>query len=80
MYKAMTSFLISVFLTAGLILALATKEAHAYIDIASGSIIVQALFASAFGGLIAIRAFWSRITQAISRSLARLKGSKETIE
>ena len=80
MYKSLSSLLISIFFTAGFILAVTTKEAHAYIDIASGSIIVQALVASAFGGLIAIRAFWNRITQSLSRFLAKLKSPREIVK
>jgi len=37
------------------------KEAHAYIDIGSGTLILQALVASLFGSIFALKMFWRRI-------------------
>lgn len=57
--------------------ALFHSTAHAYIDPGSGSIILQAVVGGIFALLLAIKAFWGRITAFFSPSK---KGSAEDNE
>ena len=75
MLKRVTSLLVSTFLVLGVLVAATTKEAHAYIDIASGSLMVQMLVAVAFASLFAIKLFWQRLFSRASRLLSRIRGS-----
>ena len=71
----------SQFLSAGLatafILAVTTKEAHAYIDIGSGSMMIQIILATLFGSLFTIKVFWKRLTGFASRMVAKVKHPRE---
>jgi len=76
MLRGFSSFLLSVLLIAGFTLTLNIREAHAYIDLGSGSFILQMLFASFFASLFAIKVFWQRLTGRFSRLLAKFKSPK----
>jgi hypothetical protein len=75
MLKRVTSLLVSTFLVLGILVALTTKEAHAYIDVASGSFMIQMLVAVALSSLFAVKLFWQRLFSKASRLLSRIKGS-----
>lgn len=51
---------------------LAPADAYAYLDPASGSILLQALAAGALAGLFMIKRFWAGITDAARRFWSRL--------
>lgn len=74
MAKQLISSFISLFLVTGFYLALTTGQAHAYIDIGSGTLMLQALLASFFGSLFAIKVFWRRIVDNVNRLLSKDKG------
>ena len=76
MVNRFTSFLLSVSLLMPFWLLATTKEAHAYIDFGSGSLILQTLLASIFGGLFALKVYWRRLTGRISTLLLRVKNLK----
>lgn len=76
MLRRVSSFLLSVFLMTGFALMITTKQAHAYIDLGSGSFILQMLLASFFASLFAIKVYWQRLTGLFSRLLAKMKSPK----
>jgi membrane protein implicated in regulation of membrane protease activity len=78
MIKTGGSLALSVFLAAGFFFWIATKQAHAYIDIGSASFILQIAVASFFGSLFTLKVFWRRVVDKVSRVIAMVKGSKET--
>ena len=80
MLKRATSLLVSAFLVLGVLVAVTTKEAHAYIDISSGTLMLQMLVAVAFSSLFAIKIFWQRIFSKASRLLSRMKGSDPEVK
>ena len=38
-----------------------TQDVHAYLDLGTGSYILQMLIAGIFGGILAIKIFWTKI-------------------
>ena len=80
MFSRVTSLLVSTFLLLGVLVAVTTKEAHAYIDIASGSFMLQMLVAVAFSSLFAIKLFWQRLFSKASRLLSWMLGSDPEVK
>ena len=80
MSKRVTSLLVSTFLILGVLVAATTKEAYAYIDISTGSFMIQMLVAVAFSSLFAIKIFWQRIFSKASQLLSRMKGSDPKVK
>jgi len=78
MLKKTASLFLSIFLAAGFSFWITTKQAHAYIDLSSAGFILQMLFAGFFGGLFALKMFWGRVVNKMSRVVSMLKGTKET--
>jgi hypothetical protein len=70
------SFVLSVFLLAGFFMTVTLKQAHAYLDLGSGSFIVQIVLASLFASLFAIKVFWKRLAGQVLRFLTKVKGVK----
>lgn len=68
--------LISILLVVATLIALTTKEAHAYIDLGSGSYLIQMLLASVFMSLFTIKLLWRRITAKISQLVTKFRGVK----
>ena len=64
----------SAFLVAGFYFAVTIKPAHAYIELGSMSFVIQAVVASSFSALFAVKMFWRNITEKISR----IFGSEKT--
>ncbi len=64
-----------------LVLALAAGllpfEAHAYIDIGTGSMLLQLLIGGIAGGLVVIKIYWSRLRRATARMI---HGGKDKAE
>lgn len=75
MLKRLGSSLLSGSLVAALLIVATTKEAHAYIDLGSGSFLIQILLGSMFAFLFGLKLFWQRLTAGMSRLLSRLRHS-----
>lgn len=67
------SLLLSLFLLTVTMWAATTGNAHAYIDVGTGSLIIQFLVAGLFGSLFAAKVFWRRIIGQVSRLLAKFR-------
>jgi len=76
MLKRTLSFGLSAFLVTGFLLLVTIKPAYAYIDLGSGSFILQMLLASIFASLFAIKVFWRKITGQVSDFFAKFKTAK----
>lgn len=70
----------SALLLSAFLLAVQVKSAHAYIDLGSGSFLIQMLLASVFASLFMIKVFWQRITTRFSRFYTRFKAAKGKVE
>lgn len=75
MLKRLGSLLLSASLVAALLIVVTTNEAHAYIDLGSGSFLIQILLGSLFAFLFGLKLFWQRLTARMSRLLSRLRHS-----
>ena len=73
--KRAVSVSISAFLIVVLLVVVTTKEAHAYIDLGTGSLMLQMLVALGVSSLLAIKIFWYRFTSTVSRAFSKIKGS-----
>jgi hypothetical protein len=71
------SLVISLFLISATLWVATTGTAHAYIDIGSGSLMIQILLASLFASLFALKVFWLRFTGWMGRILSSIKGQKD---
>ena len=80
MLKGPGSLLVSVLLLSAFLFVATTKEAHAYIDIGTGSILLQTLLASIFGALFMIKVFWRRLTGQVSKFLATVRNLKGPVK
>lgn len=80
MLNRIGSLILSVVLIAAFMLAVTTRHAHAYIDLGSGSFMIQILLGSFFASLLAIKAWWRRITGRISELLSWMKVLKKPPE
>ena len=67
------SLILSAFLITSLLMVVTTKNAHAYIDAASGGFLLQMLIAVSISSLIAIKIFWHRLINIVSRYFSKLK-------
>jgi hypothetical protein len=64
----------AVFMLAGMLsrtVASGLTSPHAYLDPGSGSYLLQLLIASALGGLVVLRMYWSRVSAFIRRLLGK---------
>lgn len=80
MFKRFASASISVILIAAASLLARTGEAHAYIDLGSASILLQALLAGLFASLFTLKIFWQRITGSVSRFFSKIKSPKSSLK
>ena len=76
MKKHLGSSALSLFLVTGFLWSLSTEDAHAYIDPASGSLLIQVLFAGLFGFIFAAKLFWQRIIAGFLTFLGLIKRGK----
>ena len=72
MVKRISSLALSLALIIAFTWSFSTKPAYAYIDAGTGSFLIQALLASLFASLFAIKMFWHRLTTGVSVVLARM--------
>lgn len=73
MYRRAFSTAISISLLVAFLMVVTTREAHAYVDLGSGSLLLQMLFATVFGSLFAIKVFWRRLAAQAHRLFLRLR-------
>lgn len=55
------------------------RDAHAYLDPGTGSIIIQGLIASAAAGLMIVRTYWSRL-KSFYKKTPEAKSSEKGVE
>ena len=72
MYKRVGSSLLSVFLITGFIWVVTTKRAYAYIDLGTGSYLLQMLLAGLFVSMFALKVFWQRVMARMSTLLSKI--------
>jgi len=80
MIKRTTSILLSIILLGGFFFMVQVKPAHAYIELASVSFVLQMLVAGAFGVLFTLKLYWRNVTGKISRLMAIVRRTKPTSE
>jgi len=56
---------------AAVTLALLARPAHAYLDPASGSMLLQVVLGGAAGAALAVKMLWRRVRRALGRGDAR---------
>lgn len=56
-------------------LPLALTRAPAYIDLGTGSLIIQVIIASTVGGLFLLKGFWRKVKTFLVSLVSRTKGS-----
>jgi len=57
-----------------LLMLVPVSEAHAYLDMGTGSYIIQGLLAGLFAGVYAVKAYWLRIRIFFSKWFGKDKG------
>ena len=77
MLRRSLSFGLSVFLVAAFVLTVNTKMVHAYIDLGTGSLLLQMLLATGLASLFMMKVYWQRLTRRVSRLFSRSKASEE---
>ena len=77
--KSAFSLGLSVFLLSVLAVAVQSGVAYAYIDLGTGSFLLQMLLATIFASLFTIKVFWKRITGRVSVILIRLGVGKSKL-
>ena len=83
MLKGFLSTSLSVLIIIGFTIVIQTKTAHAYIDLGTGSLMLQMLLGGFFASLFAVKVFWKRITTrmySIFSKLGLYKPSPETTQ
>ena len=80
MLRRLFSFGLSVFLVTAFVLTVNTKIAHAYIDLGTGSFLLQMLLATGLASLFMIKVYWQRLTRRLSRLFSRSKTTEERFE
>ena len=73
--SSLISVLTSAVLIAVFVLMITIRDAHAYIDAGTGSLLIQFLLASVFGSLFMIKVFWRRLVGQVNRMFSKIKGS-----
>ena len=59
-----------------ILLTLPVFETQAYLDMGTGSYIIQGLLAGAFAGIYAVKAYWLRIRIFLSKFFGKNEGSE----
>jgi predicted Kef-type K+ transport protein len=67
----MSTSLVVLFFTIGLLLSLLETRAYAYIDPGTGSYLFQIMVASLIGAGFAIKTYWSRIKKFVKNLLRK---------
>ena len=71
MLKRTLSLGLSLFLLSAAASLAQIKMVHAYIDLGTGSFLLQMLLATVFASLFTIKVFWSRLTKRVSQFISR---------
>ena len=80
MLRRSLSLGLSVFLVTALVLTVNTKMVHAYIDLGTGSFLLQMLLATGLASLFMIKVYWQRLANRVSRLFSRSKATKARFE
>ena len=80
MFKRAMSFSLSVFLLTALLVVGTVQTAYAYIDLGSGSFLLQMLLAGIFASLFALKVFWTKVTLQASLFFRKFKNKTEADE
>ena len=75
MLNRISSILLSAILITLVLVVATTKNAYAYIDIATGSYLIQMLVAVSISSLLAIKIFWHRLFSKVSSIFSRIRRS-----
>ena len=67
------SLSISVFLLVGALSVWQLKTVHAYIDLSTGSALIQMLLATGLTSLFMVKIYWSKITGKVSRLFSKTR-------
>lgn len=70
------SVVTNVVLVLGIFLAISQRDAHAYLDAGTGSVLFQAFMGALFASLLAVKIFWHRLTDFVSVSVLRRQPSE----
>lgn len=73
MVRRLLSKGISVLLIGAFALLVPAKSAHAYLDIGTGSYLLQMLLATLLASVFMLKVFWHRLTVRIARLIAKFK-------
>ena len=80
MYKRVGSLLLSVFLLTAFLWVATAKRTYAYIDLGTGSYLLQILLAGLFVSMFALKVFWQRVMASMSTFRSKIpvfrKGNK----
>lgn len=80
MLRGIVSLGLSLFLIAAAISMAQIKMVHAYIDLGTGSFLLQMLLATVFASLFTIKVFWSRLTKKVSQFFSRTSTKKADVD
>ena len=80
MLRGTISLGLSLFLISAAISMAQIKTVHAYIDLGTGSFLLQMLLATFFASLFTIKDFWSRLTKRVSQLFSRTYTKKADVD
>ena len=69
----------SVALMVAILLSLSTRQAYAYLDPGTGSMIFQVALASLFGVLLAVKTFWVQIKHFVLANILRKQATTQEV-
>ena len=73
MAKRLLSLGLSALIIGAFSLMVQMKSAHAYIDLGTGSYLLQMLLATVLASIFMLKVFWHRLTSRIARTIAKFK-------
>ncbi len=79
MLKRTLSLGLSLFLLVAAVSMAQIKSVHAYIDLGTGSFLLQMLLATVFASLFMIKVYWNRLTKRISQFFSRSNSDKTDV-
>ena len=67
--------MVSIFVLLLIFISVPTS-AYAYMDLGTGTLIVQGILAAVVGGFVAFKLYWQKISEFICKTLGRMKGTQ----
>ena len=80
MVRRVLSAALSVSLIAAFVFVFRVKSAYAYIDLGTGSYMLQMLLATLLASLFMIKVYWQRFTSRITRIFAKFKATNVRVK